>query len=105
MPPKPTGRAEHEAHMVHMSPVLTVLPVHMILTCSPPSLPSPVYTNSFFVNLRKHSENMQRLQQKPPAEAPPDADVVELVAPRSGSDMGGKWEPDVRVPPTVATLR
>lgn len=48
---------------------------------------------------------MQRLQQKPPAEAPPDADVVELVAPRSGSDMGGKWEPDVRVPPTVATLR
>ncbi|CAM9762713.1 unnamed protein product [Ectocarpus sp. 6 AP-2014] len=51
------------------------------------------------------SNKVQRLQQKPPAEAPPDADVVELVAPRSGSDMGGKWEPDVRVPPTVATLR
>ncbi|CAN0451173.1 unnamed protein product [Ectocarpus sp. 12 AP-2014] len=51
------------------------------------------------------SNKVQRLQQKPPAEAPPDADVVELVAPRSGRDMGGKWEPDVRVPPTVATLR
>eukprot|EP00904_Undaria_pinnatifida_P001258 jgi/Undpi1/11132/HiC_scaffold_30.g13430.m1 len=33
----------------------------------------------------------------------PDADIVEFLAPLSESDY--KWEPDVRVSPTVATLR
>ena len=49
-------------------------------------------------------EKKQQQEKAAPAAAAPDADVVELVAPHSGSDLG-KWEPDVRVPPTVATLR
>eukprot|EP00752_Nemacystus_decipiens_P016327 g14602.t1 len=49
-------------------------------------------------------EKKQQQEKAVHAVATPDADVVELVAPHSGSDLG-KWEPDVRVVPTVATLR
>lgn len=61
----------------------------------------------FSMAQRKQGLKGKRQQQERamPAAATPDADVVELIAPHSGSNLAGKWEPDVRVPPTVATLR
>ncbi|CAM9894184.1 unnamed protein product [Hapterophycus canaliculatus] len=51
------------------------------------------------------SNKVQTLRHTPAEKATPDVDVVELIAPHSGGGDLGKWEPDVRVPPTVATLR
>ena len=95
--PSNTGLAFHLSLSLSLSFFLFVLVCAVLCCCA-------VLLTVFDQRKQGLKEKKQQQEKAAPAAAAPDADVVELVAPHSGSDLG-KWEPDVRVPPTVATLR